>query len=80
MLRVTKVTELRAQPFTVFGWQVPDIGAAAAQLTGAGVELLRFDGLDQDDAGVWTAPDGDRIAWFSDSDGNVLSVAQFAAG
>ena len=27
--------------------------------------------------GVWTAPGGDKIAWFADPDGNVLSLTQF---
>lgn len=79
MLRVTKVADLTAQPFTVFGWQVPDLEAATKELTQVGVDLLRFDGMDQDDAGIWTAPGGDRIAWFKDPDGNVLSVAELIA-
>jgi catechol 2,3-dioxygenase-like lactoylglutathione lyase family enzyme len=77
MVRVTKVASLTPQPFTVFGWQVPDIGASARRLADAGVELLRFDGMEQDDAGVWTAPGGDQVAWFNDPDRNVLSLTQF---
>ena len=30
--------------------------------------------LDSDDA--WTAPDGTKVAWFSDPDGNVLSLSR----
>ncbi len=56
MLRVTKVNELRVQPFTVFGWQIPDMDAAVRELTDAGVTFLRFDGLDQDARGIWTTP------------------------
>ncbi len=26
---------------------------------------------------VWTAPSGDRVAWFADPDGNNLSLTQF---
>jgi predicted enzyme related to lactoylglutathione lyase len=78
MLRVTKVNELRAQPFTVFGWQVPDMDAAVRELTDAGVTFLSFDGLDQDARGIWTTPGGDRVAWFHDPDGNVLSLTEFA--
>jgi hypothetical protein len=44
MLRVTKVDDLRVQPFTVFGWQVPDIRGSVVQLTGAGVAFVRYDG------------------------------------
>jgi hypothetical protein len=46
------------------------------ELAGAGVEPLRYDGLEQDAAGVWTAPSGGRIAWFRDPDGNTLSLTQ----
>jgi catechol 2,3-dioxygenase-like lactoylglutathione lyase family enzyme len=28
--------------------------------------------------GVWTTPGGDKVAWFADPDGNVLSLTQFA--
>jgi len=26
--------------------------------------------------GIWTTPNGDKVAWFKDPDGNVLSVSQ----
>jgi catechol 2,3-dioxygenase-like lactoylglutathione lyase family enzyme len=78
MVRVTKVDQLRPQPFTVFGFEVPDIGASAARLAGAGVAFLRYDGIGQDDDGIWTAPNGDQVAWFQDPDGNTLSLTQFA--
>jgi catechol 2,3-dioxygenase-like lactoylglutathione lyase family enzyme len=77
-LRVTRVDELRPQPFTVFGWAVSDLRASAAQLTARGVELLRYDGLDQDATGVWTTPGGDLVAWFHDPDMNVLSLTELA--
>jgi catechol 2,3-dioxygenase-like lactoylglutathione lyase family enzyme len=79
MLRITKVDTLRAQPFTVFGWQVPDIRSTVAELAAAGVACLRYEGMDQDAAGVWTTPAGDQVAWFHDPDGNTLSLTQFAA-
>jgi catechol 2,3-dioxygenase-like lactoylglutathione lyase family enzyme len=77
MLRVTRVDDLRPQPFTVFGWAVDDITQVMAALNDAGVRFERYDGVDQDDAGVWTTPRGDRIAWFQDPDGNTLSLTQF---
>lgn len=79
MLRVTPVPELSARPFTVAGWNVPDIGAAVRALAGRGVEFTRYDGLAQDELGVWATPGGDRVAWFSDPDGNTLSLTAFAA-
>lgn len=79
MLRVTKVDDLRAQPFTVLGWDVADIGTTMQELVARGIEFARYDGMDQDDDGVWTAPTGDRIAWFHDPDRNTLSLTQFVA-
>jgi catechol 2,3-dioxygenase-like lactoylglutathione lyase family enzyme len=77
MLRVTKVDGLRPQPFTVFGWEVADLAQVMATLTVAGVNFLRFDGLQQSPEGVWTTPGGDEIAWFNDPDGNTLSLTRF---
>ncbi len=79
MLRVTKVDDLRPQPFTVLGWDVADIAITMQELVARGIEFARFDGMDQDDDGVWTAPTGDLIAWFHDPDGNTLSLTQFVA-
>jgi catechol 2,3-dioxygenase-like lactoylglutathione lyase family enzyme len=78
MLRVTAVAEVARPGYTVLGWRVADIAAAARDLAGRGVVFLRYDGMDQDDDGVWTTPGGDKVAWFADPDGNVLSLTQFA--
>jgi predicted enzyme related to lactoylglutathione lyase len=40
------------------------------------VEFVRYEGMGQDTAGVWTAPGGAQVAWFRDPDGNVLSLTQ----
>ena len=79
MLRVTPVPGLAARPFTVAGWNVPDIGAVVRALAGRGVQFVRYDGLTQDDLGIWTTPGGDQVAWFKDPDGNTLSLTTFAA-
>jgi catechol 2,3-dioxygenase-like lactoylglutathione lyase family enzyme len=79
MVRITLVGELQPAPFTVLGWAVDDITAAARDLAGRGVEFLRIEGMGQDDDAVWTAPGGDRVAWFHDPDGNTLSLTQFVA-
>jgi catechol 2,3-dioxygenase-like lactoylglutathione lyase family enzyme len=70
-LRVTLVREVSVAPYTVLGFRVPDLEAAMAALD---VEFLRFEGMDQDEHGIWTAPSGTRVAWFHDPDGNTLSV------
>jgi catechol 2,3-dioxygenase-like lactoylglutathione lyase family enzyme len=76
MLRVTAVPEIVRAGYTVLGWHVTDIAAAVRDLTGRGVTFLRFDGMSQDEQGVWTAPGGARVAWFADPDGNTLSLTQ----
>jgi catechol 2,3-dioxygenase-like lactoylglutathione lyase family enzyme len=75
-LRVTRVDTVAVAPYTVLGWSVRDIHAAIAGLEARGVTFDRFAGVDQDPAGVWTAPGGTRVAWFRDPDGNRLSVSQ----
>ena len=75
-LRVTLVGELAPPPFTVFGWEVTAIHDTVAGLAGRGVEVVRYEGMGQDPAGVWTAPGGAQVAWFRDPDGNLLSVTQ----
>jgi catechol 2,3-dioxygenase-like lactoylglutathione lyase family enzyme len=79
MVRVTLVDALAAQPFTVLGWQEDDITLRIGILSGAGVAFLRYDGMGQDELGVWTTPSGDKVAWFLDPDANVLSLTEFAA-
>ena len=74
-LRVQKVGEVRAAPYTALGWEVADVAAAVRALRARGVVFERYDGIEQDALGVWTAPGGARVAWFRDPDGNVLSVS-----
>jgi len=76
MLRVTTVSEVARPGYTVLGWRVTDIGETVARLAAAGVVFSRYDGMEQDAQGVWTTPSGDRVAWFADPDGNVLSLTQ----
>src|SRR4051794_6638289 len=78
MLRVSKVEEVVAAPYTVLGWQVDDIQAAVKGLAKRGIQFERYEGLTQDRAGIWTSPSGAKVAWFKDPDGNVLSLTQFA--
>lgn len=75
-LRVTLVGATAGAPYTILGWEVPDIAVTVGALALAGVIFLRYDGMAQDDQGVWTTPDGARVAWFPDPDGNVLSLTQ----
>jgi len=77
MLRVTAVHELALAKYTVLGWEVSDITAAARELESAGVKLEHYGLKEQDERGIWTAPGGAKVAWFKDPDGNVLSLTQF---
>jgi catechol 2,3-dioxygenase-like lactoylglutathione lyase family enzyme len=76
MLRVTAVPEVARGGYTVLGWHVADIAAAVRDLTARGVIFLRYEGMNQDEQGVWTAPGGAKVAWFADPDGNTLSLSQ----
>ena len=78
-LRVQKVPNVQPPPFTVLGWEVPDIRQAVTALTKAGVPFERYQFLQQDDLGIWQAPSGTRVAWFKDPDANVLSLGQSGA-
>ena len=77
MLRVTAVPEVMHASYTVLGWRVTDIEAAVRGLSAKGVVFNRYDIMDQDENGVWTTPGGDQVAWFTDPDGNTLSLTQF---
>lgn len=75
-VRLTNVGEFTPFPFTIFGWSVDDIVETVKVMKTKGVAFDRYDFLEQDDLDIWTAPDGARVAWFKDLDGNVLSVSQ----
>ena len=77
-LRVSLVDTLTPAPGTVLGWLVPDVHATVRALADRGVTFARYDGMGQDEDGVWTAPSGDHVAWFQDPDGNTLSLTQAA--
>jgi predicted enzyme related to lactoylglutathione lyase len=78
MLRVTAVAKVERAPYTVLGWRVRDIQATVRDLAARGVVFNQYDGMDQDEAGIWTTPGGDQVAWFADSEGNTLSLTQFS--
>ncbi|MEO0450666.1 MAG: VOC family protein [Pseudomonadota bacterium] len=76
-LRISKVPNHTPLPFTVLDWQVDSIDDAHRALAGKGVEFSIFEGMGQDEKGIWASPDGRaRILWFKDPDGNVLSVSE----
>jgi catechol 2,3-dioxygenase-like lactoylglutathione lyase family enzyme len=62
--------------FTVLNFPVEDIEGAVDELSGRGVEFLRYDGFEQDERGIAQPMGGPRIAWFTDPAGNVISVIE----
>jgi predicted enzyme related to lactoylglutathione lyase len=61
--------------YTILNFAVDDIDAAVDELISRGVELVKYDGLGQDDKGINRAG-GPYIAWFKDPAGNILAVLQ----
>ncbi len=80
MLRVSVVSKLSPARFTVLGWHVPDVAAAVKMLREAGVTVERYEGMKQNELGIFTAPGGAHVAWFKDPDGNVLSLTDGPTG
>ena len=76
VIRVTPVDLPIAQAHTILGWSVPDIETQITDLVSRGVIPIRYPGMDQNDFGIWLSPSGARVAWFSDPDGNTLSLTQ----
>jgi hypothetical protein len=56
MLRVTAVGQAAHAGYTVLGWQVRAITVSVRALAARGVVFLRYEGMSQDDAGIWTSP------------------------
>jgi catechol 2,3-dioxygenase-like lactoylglutathione lyase family enzyme len=61
--------------FMILNFPVYDIDEAVDELTERGVRFERYDGLEQDEKGIFRGG-GPYIAWFKDPAGNVLSVLQ----
>jgi len=76
LLRVTIVPSLTPHPFTILGWNVDDITSLIKQLNDKNIFFERYDFLKQDKLGIWTSPNGSKVAWFKDPDGNILSLTE----
>lgn len=76
MVRMAKMKEFTPAQSTILGWQVADIENVVRGLQKKGVHFEIFGFFKQDDLGIWTAPTGDKVAWFKDPDGNMLSLSQ----
>ena len=76
MIRAAKMKEVTPAQFTILGWQVTNIEDVVRALQQKGVHFEIFGFFKQDDLGIWTAPTSDKVAWFKDPDGNILSVSE----
>ena len=75
-LRVQRVDAVAPHAYTALGWEVDDLTTAVRALAAKGLGVARFPGLPLDADGIWDTPDGSRVAWFHDPDGNTLSLSQ----
>ena len=74
-IRITKVPNFTPLSGTVLGWEVDDIEAVVIWLKDRGVATDKYSFVADQELGIWIAPSGDKVAWFKDPDGNVLSVS-----
>ncbi|HTX40872.1 MAG TPA: VOC family protein [Acidobacteriaceae bacterium] len=79
LLRIGKTPSFTPAPNTVLGWEARSIAATMNDLRQRGIAFERYPNIDQDADGVCTFPNGDKVAWFKDPDGNVLSISQHSA-
>ncbi len=78
VIRVQITKQVQPPPYTSLGWEVGNIAETASALSDTGMQFEQFEGLKQDTLGVWNSPDGSKVAWFRDPDGNLLSLTQSA--
>lgn len=76
MLRIQKVEQVASPPYTLLGFNVSDIEDTVRSLESANVQCERYEFLEQDELGIWTTPDGVKIAWCKDPDGSVVSFTE----
>jgi catechol 2,3-dioxygenase-like lactoylglutathione lyase family enzyme len=76
MIRIVKLPNFTPLQATILGWQVGDIAAVAIWLAERGVTLEKYPFVQDQKLGIWTTPNGDKVAWFKDPDANILSISQ----
>lgn len=76
MVRLARMPSVTPAQFTILGWETTAIEDEVKALAAKGVPFVRYSFFQQDDLGIWTAPNGNKVAWFTDPDGNVLSLSQ----
>ena len=76
LVRMVKAPSFTPAQGTVLGWEVAEIHQAVRALEERGVAFERYAWMQQDEGGVGTFSNGDKVAWFKDPEGNVLSLSQ----
>jgi catechol 2,3-dioxygenase-like lactoylglutathione lyase family enzyme len=75
-IRIAKVPNFTPLEGTILGWEVKEIETVATWLMDRGVTLEKYPFVQDRELGIWTTPSGDKVAWFKDPDGNILSISQ----
>ena len=76
MIRIVKMPDFVPLRSTVLGWEVADVEAAVIWLVDRGVAFEKYPWVQDKERGIWTTPDGNKVAWFKDPDGNLLSLTE----
>jgi hypothetical protein len=77
---VGKAKTLPSAPHTVLGWEFENISSAVSELVVKGVTFERYISMKCDEQGIFAFPNGDKVAWFEDPEGKVLSISQQVIG
>ena len=77
-LRVSPVPSTQPTAHTVAGFAVDHLDPIVTELGRRGVTWERFSGFPHDERGIVVTPDGAKVVWFRDPDGNLLSIVQFS--
>jgi catechol 2,3-dioxygenase-like lactoylglutathione lyase family enzyme len=68
---------------TLGGWIVPDVEASMRELRASGVTFEDYAMGDEGpttENGIARDPEGGAVAWFTDSEGNILALTQLPPG
>jgi catechol 2,3-dioxygenase-like lactoylglutathione lyase family enzyme len=76
IIRIAKVQNFTPLQGTILGWEVENIEAVVTWLRDRGVATEKFPFVQDRELGIWTTPTSDKVAWFKDPDGNILSVSR----
>ena len=79
-IRITKMPIFLPLQGTILGWELEKIEEVVEWLGQRGVATEKYPFAQDKELGIWTAPDGDKVAWFKDPAGNILGISQPARG